>query len=196
MHRPAQFWGRIAHTLKLDGKMPALLEQLSNLLAYPPISRVRRNHGLEHATLYVLAERHPGRPLAGHSDFGGFWILGDVETDELNAAVNDALQRLNTGQSHLAVHPFCGTNLATAGILAGGAAGLAMFGAGRRWRDKLDRLPLAMGLAMLALIFAQPLGMTLQRQVTTSGEPGALRVVRITPQVRGQIKAHRVMTEG
>ena len=176
--------------------MPALLERLPDLLDYPPISRVRRNHGLEHATLFVLAERRSGRPLAGHSDFRGFWILGDVETDELSAAVNDALQRLNTGESQLAVHPFCGTNLATAGILAGGAAALAMFGAGRRWRDKLDRLPLAMGMATLALIFAQPLGMTLQREVTTSGVPGALRVVRIIPQVRGQIRAHRVLTEG
>jgi hypothetical protein len=173
-----------------------MAERLSDLLAYPPISRVRRNHGLEHATLYVLAERRPGRSLAGHSDFRGFWIIGDVETEELNAAVSEALRRLNTGESQLAVHPFCGTNLATAGILAGGAAALAMFGAGRRWRDKLDRLPLAMSLATLALIFAQPLGMTLQREVTTSGVPGALRVVRITPQVRGQIKAHRVLTEG
>ncbi|OGO33635.1 MAG: hypothetical protein A2W35_14400 [Chloroflexi bacterium RBG_16_57_11] len=176
--------------------MPGLSERFTDLLAYPPISRVRRNHGLEHATLYVLAERRPGRPLAGHSDFRGFWIIGDVETPELDAAVSEALQRLNTGESHLAVHPFCGTNLATAGILAGGAAGLAMFGAGRRWRDKLDRLPLAMSMATLALIFAQPLGMTLQREVTTSGVPGALRVMRIIPQVRGQIKAHRVLTEG
>jgi len=176
--------------------MPALSEPFTDLLAYPPISRVRRNHGLEHATLFVLAERRPGRSLAGHSDFRGFWIIGDVETAELTSAVNDALQRLNTGQSHLAVHPFCGTNLATAGVLAGGAAALAMFGAGRRWRDKLDRLPLAISLATLALLFAQPLGMTLQREVTTSGVPGALRVVSITPQVRGQIKAHRVLTEG
>ena len=176
--------------------MPGLLERFSELLAYPPVSRVRRNHGLEHATLYVLAERRPGRPLAGHSDVRGFWILGDVETGELEAAVNEALRRLNSGQSHLAVHPFCGTNLATAGILAGGSAALAMFGAGRRWRDKLDRLPLAIGLATLALFFAQPLGMALQREVTTSGVPGDLRLVSITPQVRGQIKAHRVQTEG
>jgi Domain of unknown function (DUF6391) len=180
----------------LDVKMPGLFDRFSNLLAYPPISRVRRNHGLEHATLYILAERRPGRPLAGHSDLRGFWIIGDVDTAELDTAVSDALLRLNTGESQLAVHPFCGTNLATAGILAGGAAALAMFGAGQRWRDKLDRLPLAMSMATLALIIAQPLGMTLQKQVTTSGVPGALRVVRIIPQSRGQIKAHHVITEG
>ena len=136
--------------------MPAMLERFSDLLAYPPISRVRRNHGLEHATLYVLAERRPGRSLAGHSDFRGFWIIGDVETPELDAAVNDALRRLNTGETQLAVHPFCGTNLATAGILAGGAAALAMFGAGRRWRDKLDRLPLAGVIFWRAVVAHRP----------------------------------------
>jgi hypothetical protein len=176
--------------------MPALPVLFSELLAYPPISRVRRNHGLEHATLHILAERRQGRPLAGYSDLRGFWIVGEVDTEELKAAVDEALQRLNTGESQLAVHPFCGTNLATAGVLAGGAAALAMFGAGRRTRDKLDRLPLAISLATLALVFAQPLGMTLQRQVTTSGAPGSLRVVRVIPQPRGQIKAHRVLTEG
>ena len=176
--------------------MPGLFELFNGFLSYPPVSRVRRNHGLEHATLHILAERGPARPMAGYSDFRGFWIIGEVETADLKAAVDEALQRLNTGESQLAVHPFCGTNFATAGILAGGAAALAMFGAGRRVRDKMERLPLAMSLATLALIFAQPLGMRLQKQVTTSGVPGALRVVRIIPQSRGQVKTHRVLTEG
>lgn len=176
--------------------MPGLFERLSDLLAYPPVSRVRRNHGLEHATLHILAERHPGRSLAGYSDLRGFWIVGDVETSAVEAAVSEALLRLNSGEGQLAVHPFCGTNLATAGILAGGAAALAMFGAGRRLRDKLDRLPLAMSAATLALVLAQPLGMTIQKEITTSGVPGALRIVRILPQPRGRIKAHRVLTQG
>jgi len=176
--------------------MPGLFERLSDLLAYPPISRVRRNHGLEHATLHMLAERCPGRSLAGYSDLRGFWIAGDVETADVNAAVSEALLRLNSGEGQLAIHPFCGTNLATAGILAGGAAALAMFGTGRRLRDKLDRLPLAMSLATLALILAQPLGMAIQKEVTTSGVPGSLRVLRIIPQPRGRIKAHRVLTAG
>lgn len=176
--------------------MSQLSELLSDLLNYPPISRVRRNHGLEHATLHLLAERYPGRPWAGYSDLRGFWIIGDVDTNELEAIAREALSRLNRGDSHLAIHPFCGTNFATAGVLAGGAAALTMFGAGRRFRDKLDRLPLAMSLAIIGLFFAQPLGMSLQKQITTSGVPGTLRILRVTPQLRGQIKAHRVLTEG
>ena len=57
-----------------------------SLLDTPIISRVRRNHGLEHATLHVLAERHPGLSIAGHSNPGGFWILGDVSTEEVRSA--------------------------------------------------------------------------------------------------------------
>ena len=176
--------------------MTGLAEPLSGFLESSLISRVRRNHGLEHATLHILAERHSGRPLAGHSDWRGFWIVGDLETADLQTAVNEALLRLNSGESQLAIHPFCGTNFVTAGVLAGGAAALAMFGTGRRLQDKLERLPLAMSLATLALIFAQPLGMTLQRQVTTSGAPGGLRVVSILPKARGSVKTHRIITEG
>jgi hypothetical protein len=176
--------------------MTSQLKPLSDLLELPPISRLRRNHGLEHATLHILAERHPGRSLAGYSDVRGFWIMGDIETADLEAALKDALDRLNSGESQLAVHPFCGTNFVATGVLAGGAAALAMFGAGRRFRDKLERLPLAMSLATLALIVAQPLGMALQKQITTSGMPGALKVIQIIPQPRGRFKAHRILTAG
>jgi hypothetical protein len=44
----------------------------------PVISRVQRNHGLEHATLHILSQRYPKQSLSGHSDTGGFWIIGDV----------------------------------------------------------------------------------------------------------------------
>lgn len=176
--------------------MNRLIEPLNDVLELSPLSRLRRNHGLEHATLHILSQRCPGRPLAGYSDLRGFWIVGDVTTDDLSVAVSEALRRLNTGESQLAIHPFCGTNFVTAGVLAGGAAALAMFGAGKRFRDKLDRIPLAMSLATLALIFAQPLGIALQKEITTSGIPGALSVVRIIPQPRGRITAHRVLTQG
>jgi hypothetical protein len=168
----------------------------SSILDMAPVSRIRRNHGLEHATLHLLAEKHPRTPMAGHSDWGGFWILGDVPTEELRATVMDALQRLRNGEHSLAVHPNCGTNIATSGVFAGLAAGLTMFGAGRRFRDKLDRLPMAVMMATFALILAQPVGLLIQERVTTSGEPGDLQVVDIFPSSQGRMKAHRVLTEG
>ncbi len=174
----------------------SLSDLFLSLLSFAPVSRVRRNHGLEHATLHVLAERNPRLSLAGHSDISGFWILGNISTDDLRSAVQEALRRLNGGEHNLAVHPNCGTNFVTAGIMAGGAATFSMFGVGNRLRDKLERLPLAAVMATLALMAAQPLGLLLQERVTTSGEPEGLEIVDIIPSARGRIKAHRIITTG
>jgi hypothetical protein len=168
----------------------------SAILDFPPILRVRRNHGLEHATLHILAQRHPRTSMAGHSDLGGFWILGNVPTEDVQSAVDEALARMKAGESDLAVHPNCGTNFVVAGTMAGLAAWFALFGAGKRLRDRLERIPLATSLATLALILSQPVGLALQANVTTSGKPGNLTVAEIIPTKQGRIQAHRVVTEG
>ncbi|MFC1997953.1 DUF6391 domain-containing protein [Chloroflexota bacterium] len=162
-----------------------------SLVNAPWLSRIRRNHGLEHATLHVLAERFSGKSLAK-----GFWLLGDVPTEEVESAVGEALERMKAGEKNLAVHPNCGTNFATAGTMAGLAGASAMFGVGPRKRDKLDRLALAATLATLALMMAQPAGLFLQKYFTTSGEPGSLEVVEISPSQRGKLKTHRIITQG
>jgi hypothetical protein len=167
-----------------------------SLVNNPWFSRIRRNHGLEHATLHVLSKRFSDKSLAGHSDNKGFWLLGDLPTEEVEAAVSEALARMQTGEEKLAVHPNCGTNFATAGTMAGLAGAASMFGVGPRKRDKLDRLALAATLATLALIIAQPVGLFIQKYFTTSGKPGALEIVSITPTQRGRLKAHRVITQG
>lgn len=172
------------------------LNPFEMLLSAFPVSRIRRNHGLEHATLHVLSKRFPHMSLAGHSDMGGFWVLGNVETEDLRSAVNEALQRMRDGEHDLAVHPNCGTNFVTAGTFAGLAASAAMFGVGKGLRDKVARMPLAASLATIALMLAQPMGLLVQERVTTSGHPEKLRVVDIARSDRGRITAHRVMTEG
>jgi len=168
----------------------------SSLLDIKPVSRIRRNHGLEHATLHMLSERHPGRSMAGHSDSGGFWIVGDLTTEEVAEAAKEALSRLQNGEAHLAVHPNCGTNFVTAGVLAGGAASLAMFGVGKKLRDNLERLPNAIALAVMALLLAQPLGLLLQQYVTTSGYPDTLRLTGVQQRQSGKMSVYRISTEG
>ncbi len=172
----------------------------SSLLKYfldqPVISRIRRNHGLEHATLHVLAEKNTARNMGGHSNPTGFWLVGDIPTEEVQEAAREALRRLRAGDRHLAVHPGCGTNFATAGTMAGLAGVAGMWGVGARKRDKLERLPLVATLATLALIFAQPFGNVLQKHITTSGDPGDLEIVEISLSQRGRVKAHRVITRG
>jgi hypothetical protein len=176
--------------------MAQFSESISTLSIPALISRVRRNHGLEHATLHVLAARYPHRSFAGHSDFRGFWIVGEIDTQDLADAVEEALRRLNGGEHHLAVHPNCGTNFVTSGTLAAGGALLGMLGVGRSKTDKLERLPVAITLATLALIAAQPLGLQLQAGFTTDGHPNGLRVVEVMQHIRGGVTTHRVGTSG
>lgn len=71
-----------------------------------------------------------------------------------------------------------------------------MSGVGPRFRDKLDRLPLAASLATLALIASQPLALVFQSRLTTSGEPGDLEVVDIVSSRRGGVMTHHVITQG
>jgi hypothetical protein len=166
------------------------------MLDHPMISRIRRNHGLEHATLQMLSKQFPNQAMAGYSYTGGFWLVGNVPTETIQLAVEEALQRLRNGEHDLAVHPGCGTNYLTSGVLAGLAGGLAMLGAGRRLRDRLERLPLAFALATMGVILSQPLGRILQERVTTDGRPGELHVIEIMRYEQGRMVLHRVRTRG
>lgn len=169
---------------------------IQNILNYEPVSRVRRNHGLEHATLHVLARQYPRTSMAGYSNTGGYWIIGDVSTEAVANAAAEALLRMNQGERNLAVHPNCGTNFVTSGALAGVAGAAAMFGSGPRWKDRFERLSLAALFATVALILAQPLGNLLQARLTTSGEPRGMQIVRIESNARRGVPVHRVITRG
>ena len=144
----------------------------------------------------ILAAKHPRAALAGHSDLKGFWLLGDVATEDVAEAVFQALARMREGERELAIHANCGTNFVAVGLVAGVAAWLGMLGVGRGFRQKLERLPLVILLTTLAMIFAQPLGPLLQERVTTSGEPGDLQVTQIIATQQGPLKAHHIITRG
>src|SRR5512136_2980603 len=111
------------------------------ILDNPVISSIRRNHGLEHATINILSLKFPRRPLAGYSFPGGFVLFGDVATVDVREAVTEALSRLSNGERHLAIHPNCGTNFLASGFVSGGLAWLGMAGA-KNGREKVERLPL------------------------------------------------------
>src|SRR5690606_7261842 len=99
----------------------SVLDQIFNKGAF---ALVRRNHALEHATLAILSEKNPRLRMAGYSDPKGFWLAGEIETEKVEEAVQEALQRMRGGEATLAVHPHCGTNLVTTGFLAGALAWL------------------------------------------------------------------------
>ena len=166
----------------------------NKLLDWGPVSLVRRNHGLEHATLNLLAKELPTRAFAGHSDHKGFWIVGDVSTDKLLETVQEALRRMNAGEKRLAVHANCGTNYVTAGVIAGTIAWLATLVGGNTFKKKLDRWPLLVTIITGSLIAAQPLGPKVQAKISTSGEPGNLEVRQIVRYERQGPALHRIIT--
>jgi hypothetical protein len=165
------------------------------ILDLPIISRIRRNHGLEHATISLLTQRFPYRRMAGYSYPGGFFLLGDVPTDQVREVVAQALSRMNNGERYLAIHPNCGTNFAVSGLVAGLLAWLGMAGAKSK-RDQFKRLPLVITLATLGIILSVPLGPQVQEHITTSGDPQGLSIVDIFPIRFGQFSLHRVITRG
>jgi hypothetical protein len=164
------------------------------LLNSPPLSNVRRNHALEHATINLLSRRKRYPFLGGYSDYRGFWIFGNVDSDDIKQAVDDALVALGHGERALAISPNCGTNFATAGILAGVTAWLATLSSGNGWRRKLERLPLVIFFVTLALMVARPLGPILQARLTTLADLGSLRVTGVNIFQRGGMKVHRFFT--
>ncbi len=177
---------------------------LPTLLDIPLISRVRRNHALEHATMQVLSEHHRELRLAGRSSLWGFYIYGDVPTDRVLAAAQEGLRRLKAGQRQMAIHPNCGSNLVVAGTLAGLGTFLTLGGLSEsrdksrlsNWTERISRLPLACAVAMLGIIVARPLGAAFQAHVTTQADVGDLRVVGVTRERRASILVHHVRTEG
>ena len=173
-----------------------LAERAAPLLQQRAILRIRRNHGLEHATIHVLGRQ--GFRLSGRSDGEGFVLLGDVPSEQVESAVKEALGRMQAGESSLAVHPNCGTNLATTALLTT-ALGFAGF-AGRGWRSAWKRFNMVMTLMMLVLLIAPGLGNDLQRHFTTAGDMEGVALASVTrrdwrlPWGGARLVMHRVAT--
>ena len=160
-----------------------MLDRLQNL-----ISRTRRNHGLEHATIHVLSEKYKQFSAQGHSDFRGFHLndFGDIGEEDVRSAVEEAYKRMKNGEAHLAVHPNCGTVLLTTAALGALASQSAFSLEQRRQRRSnvnlsvfLNGLPAAILAGVVALIIARPLGLAIQEKYTTEGDLQDMELVRV-----------------
>jgi hypothetical protein len=164
-----------------------------SILQLPLILETRRNHAIEHGTIHILGAKFPGQSFAGHSNPTGFIIIGDVAIEDVANAATQSLTRLRAGERELAIHPGCGTNFATSGLLAATLAWLPL-SVGRTRRTKLFLLPFAVLVGVLGYVFAQPFGPVIQAKVTTEADPGETHITRVSPVGFGKIKAHYVTT--
>ena len=139
------------------------------------IDAVRRNHGLEHATVAVLLARRGAVRLAGRASGDGFFMIGDLDDALLLSCAREALDRLQRGEAGLAISPLCGTNIAVTGAITAAAA-MAVLRRSRNGSTR-DRFGNAFTAAMLAVIVAQPLGRLVQRYLTTRADLDGVEVV-------------------
>ncbi len=167
---------------------------MDQILTIPVINRVRRNHALEHATIHVLSSHIKNLSMVGRSTANCFYLYGGVTQEQVEQAVQEALSRLRAGEHELAVHPGCGTNLVTSSGIGGLAAFTVLSMVPRRGRFGFDRLPLAIVAIMAGVLVGQPLGMRLQENVTTNGDPGDLRVLGVHQIGHGKVAGFRVDT--
>ncbi len=151
------------------------------------ISRLRRNHGLEHATIHVLSEKHKHFSAQGNSTPQGFHlnIYGDVSEADVLDAVEEAYRRMKKGEHHLAVHPNCGTVLLTTAVLTTLAAQAVFAVEQKRHRTVMNlavianALPAAVLAAIAALIVSRPIGVQLQARYTVEGDLKEMQIVSI-----------------
>lgn len=176
-----------------------LIRQLSFIPGLKEILMLRQIHALEHATVWVLSEldaqvtgtsnQVDNELLGGLSTEEGFYLYGQVNKASLQRAVHLALQRLTSGESDLAVHPRCGTNVSVSMLLI---TGLAL-----GFHLLLPRSPIEqlLGLGMAATTATQlapELGILAQRYLTTAIPCNlAIEDIMITRDVWGR-SAHFV----
>ena len=161
------------------------------ILDLPLILETRKNHALEHATLHLLARKYKNHSMAGHSNPTGFFLLGDIPTDDVVACANEAHTRLTAGESGLAVHEGCGTNLVVGALLPATFAWMPLRGARSTfWRVGL--IPFALALALFGYFLSKPLGPWLQKYITTEADLGNMQIVDIRLVRKG---VHRIVTK-
>jgi hypothetical protein len=160
------------------------------ILDLPYILETRRNHALEHATLHMLVRTYTGN-MAGHSNPTGFFLFGNFSTLAVWEAATEALERLRKGESGLAIHAGCGTNMATTTLLAGTFA-WAVLRFAKSSLTRLLLLPIALIFAVMGVLIARPLGPILQQRITTEGDMGNMQIIDIIPVRKG---VHRIITK-
>lgn len=170
---------------------------LRPILEFPLIKRVRQNHAYEHATIHMLNRQN--YILSGRASLGGFVVMGDVPTEKVTAAAEEALSRLKKGQKQWALHPNCGTNLVTAGMMSTTIAAVGFVGTNRK--SAWERFPIIMLAMMITALYSTPIGMVVQEHITTEGNPGDMQLVHVK---RGEMKmpfrskpivVHNIMTK-
>ena len=156
------------------------------------IRAIRRNHAVEHGAVDVLLSRHSPTPLGGLATPWGFFVVGQVSDDEVEAAAAEALSRLRGGEMELAVSSYCGTNLVVGAVIAGIVTALLT----RRSTGRLRHVRAAGAGMLIAALLRGPVGKEVQRRLTTLADIGGLAMGSVRSVRLGSYHVSFVRTFG
>ncbi len=153
--------------------------------------RIRQNHALEHATVTILTRKWPDLAVSARSNSRGFTIFAGLDPVLVRACCEEALGRLQAGEAHLALHRNCGTNLAvgTSVAMAGSLFGLTAL----RMRT---RVVSAVVSSVAGIVAARPVGILVQRHVTTLPDVHDVRIVSVHSKRLWGRRVVEVLTSG
>lgn len=80
--------------------------------------KLKKNHGLEHATINILEKEYGYNNLAGYAEEDGFYIMGVNNTVYVEEAARKGLSLMKEGKDKLAIHKRCGTSMTVANFLS------------------------------------------------------------------------------
>ena len=140
------------------------------------LDKTKRNHGLEHAAISLLMPSMTSNKLiAGYSVPQGFLILGQVETESVQDAVEEALVRVKSGEASLTISEYCGTNILVSALLTT----LAIMTTLRKKKNRSSIFK-AISFSSIALVLSVPIGKIVQKKYTTSADFDLLKVCKIS----------------
>lgn len=131
---------------------------------------LRKNHGLEHATVNILEREYGHTNLAGYAEDDGFYILGLDNVWQVEEAARRGIQLLKRGQKDLVIHQKCGTSVTVANFISAVIFLLLLLYTG-------NFSIIYMLVAILAANLVGPfLGQIVQKYFTTTGDVGDMEI--------------------
>lgn len=160
-------------------------KQINTLLA-----NVRRNHGIEHATVGILTQRKIKPPIFALATPSGFMIYSKLNKNEILSATNESIKLMLAGDSELAISQYCGTNIVAGGIIAVISTIIFAKILGKKSKGILN---IANGF-FISTLLSKPIGRLVQKYITTDQHINGIKVKNIRSLNLGNFYIHHIST--
>ena len=133
--------------------------------------KLRKNHGLEHATINILEKEFGYNDLAGYAEENGFYIMGVRNPDFVEEAAKKGLDLLKNNNDDLVIHKRCGTSMTVANFISAIIFLFLLFSSGH-----FSILSMIIAIVIANLI-GPYLGQIVQKNFTTSSDVNEMEII-------------------